>query len=90
MVFLAIVLSCCLIVPACAASTRDDIIRHYFSCGYTYSLIVCLLHFVHGVTLSLRQLKRILRRLNLRRRRAIDRTVLRRAAALLMVSFRIK
>ena len=67
LVFITVVLSCCLVVPACAASTRDDIIRLYFSRGYTYSLIVCFLHFVHGTSLSLRQLKRILRRLNLRR-----------------------
>ena len=26
LVFLTVVLSCCLVVPACAASTRDDII----------------------------------------------------------------
>ena len=75
-----------LVVPACAADTRDDIIRVYFSRGYTYSLIVCFLQFVHGISVSLRQLKRILRRLNLRRRRAIDRNILRRATTLIMVS----
>ena len=47
---------------------RDDLIRQYFFEGYDYHLIICFLFFIHGITLSLRQLKRILRRMNLSRR----------------------
>jgi len=47
---------------------RHELITKYFFEGYEYSLIVCFLFFVHGISLSVRQLKRILRRMNLRRR----------------------
>ena len=47
------------------SDTRDDIIQTYFSCGYSYNLIICFLYFVHGISIFLRQLKRILRRLYL-------------------------
>lgn len=47
---------------------RDLLIMEYFFSGFPYNLILCFLCFVHGISLSLRQLKRILRQLNLRRR----------------------
>ena len=49
-------------------SLRDSLISEYFFLGYPYKLILCFLSFVHGISLSLRQLKRILRQLDLRRR----------------------
>ena len=70
----------------CISDNREDLIEVYFSCGYPYRLIVCFLHFVHGITLSLRQLKRILRRLNLRRRRTIDRSLIAQAVILINVN----
>ena len=48
--------------------SRADIIEWYFYEGYQYRTIVCFLYFVHGITLSLRQLKRELRKMNLHRR----------------------
>lgn len=48
--------------------TRDSLIQHYFWEGYTYRLILYFPYFIHGISLSLRQLKRILRRQGLRRR----------------------
>ena len=47
---------------------RDDLIKLYFYGGYNYRLIICFLFFVHGISLSLRHLKRILQGMNLRRR----------------------
>lgn len=52
--------------------SRDDIITSYFHCGYSYKLILCFLFGLHGIHLSLRQLKRILRKLKLRRRHPFD------------------
>ena len=48
--------------------SRDDLIKEYFFEGYEYRVIICFLYFVHGVSISLRQLKRVLRAMNLRRR----------------------
>ena len=47
---------------------RDDLIKWYFFEGYEYRVMVCFLYFVHGICLSVRQLKRILRGMHLRRR----------------------
>ena len=47
---------------------RDQLITLYFWEGFQYKAIICFLYFVHGIALSLRQLKRILKRLHLRRR----------------------
>ena len=55
-----------------ATSQRDEIIEYYFHCGYSYKVILCLLFGIHGIVICLRQLKRILRRLGLRRRRRFD------------------
>ena len=62
--------------PPCVFGTRDALVEHYFHLGYDYRLILCFLHFLHGISISLRQLKRILRRLGLRRRTLQDRTLL--------------
>ena len=47
---------------------RDLLIVEYFQEGYPYELILSFLALLHGFSLSLRQLKRILQLLNLRRR----------------------
>ena len=44
---------------------REELVHDYFRDGYEYKVI---LYFVHGICLSLRQLKRILKQLDLRRR----------------------
>ena len=62
--------------PPCVFGTRDALVEHYFHLGYDYGLILCFLHFLHGISISLRQLKRILKRLGLRRRTLQDRTLL--------------
>ena len=57
---------------------RNDLIEQYFHLGLTYSEIMSFLLLRHGVRLSLRQLKRILRSRGLRRRKIqsrIDRVV---------------
>ena len=51
------------------ALARDKIIETYFSLGFTAQEIVLFLASVHGFCISLRHLKRILRRLGCRRRR---------------------
>ena len=48
--------------------SRDDLIKEYFFEGYEYRVIICFLYFVHGVSISLHQLKRALRAMNLHRR----------------------
>ena len=65
---------------------RDELIGAYFRLGYEYKLIVCFLHFKHGVNISLRQLKRVLRRLGLRRRVRVTATLLSVAMQLIKVS----
>ena len=47
---------------------RNDIITEYFHLGLSYAEIVAFLACFHGVLLSMRQLKRILRRLGLGKR----------------------
>ena len=48
---------------------RDTSITKYFQCGFLYKEILAFLAIYNGTILSLRQLKRILSRLHLRRRR---------------------
>ena len=67
------------------SSSRDELIVWYFSLNYSYSLILCFLQFVHGISLSLRQLKRHLKRLNLRRRHPVNRHLLDRTLAAIQV-----
>ena len=65
---------------------RDGLIIYYFSLGYSYRLIVCFLFFVHGILLSLRQLKRILSYFGLRRRhQPLDRVLYNRTLTLIRV-----
>ena len=47
---------------------RNSVITDYFNIGLSYIEIVAFLASLHGMTLSLRQLKRILRHLRLGRR----------------------
>ena len=47
---------------------RDDLIKRYFYEGYEYRAIVSFLYFLHGLRISYRQLKRVLNKINLRRR----------------------
>ena len=48
---------------------RKDIITHYFSLDLAYSEILAFLLCFHGIEISLQQLKRVLRRQDLRRRK---------------------
>ena len=41
--------------------SRNELIKLYFYEGYEYSLIVCFLHLVHGISISIRQLKCVLK-----------------------------
>ena len=47
---------------------RESLIRRYFCLGFTYLEILVFLSKYHGIELSLRQLKRLLRRMRLYRR----------------------
>ena len=51
-----------------AHAERDDIIDHFFHLGLGYSVILMCLFLLHGICLSIRQLKRILRCRGLGRR----------------------
>ena len=51
-----------------AHAERDDIIDHFFHLGLGYSEILMCLFLLHGICLSIRQLKRILRCRGLGRR----------------------
>ena len=53
-------------------ASRETLIRRYFEEGFEYRIILCFLYWIHGIVLSLRHLKRLLRRMELRRRRALD------------------
>ena len=56
-------------LPCCSGQdNRDILIRYYFHIGYNYVEIVATLLIVHGIKLCVRQLKRILARLKLKRR----------------------
>ena len=67
------------------SADRDDLIKFYFSEGYPYPLIVCFLYFVNGINISLQQLKRELRKMNLRRRVQPSRNHMNRIESLVMV-----
>ena len=53
-------------IPAVGIS-RDELVRHYYTIGYTAKQLMCLLLSCHNITLSLRQIRRILSRLHIRR-----------------------
>ncbi len=46
----------------------NEIVRSYFVDGYPYNIILCFLSILHGITMSLRTLKRKLKKLGLRKR----------------------
>ena len=48
--------------------SRNELVRVYFGAGFSYELIRCFLAALNGIVISLSTLKRILRKLNLRRR----------------------
>ena len=54
--------------PSLHQGTTDDLITYYFNAGHQYIKIVYFLCIVHGLVISMRQLKRKLKRLSLRRR----------------------
>lgn len=49
--------------------TRQNLIRHYFSLGYSYKEIVLCLQLKHAIMISIRHLKRLLKKDNLYRRK---------------------
>ena len=49
------------VVPSIETQYRLEIIKNYFFSGLLYTEIVLLLFVIHGIKLSLRQLKRILK-----------------------------
>ena len=55
-------------LPSADLDDRNEIIRHYFTLGFKYDEILAFLSSFHNYTLSLAQLKRILKRLGLGRR----------------------
>jgi len=65
---------------------REVLIRRYFEEGYEYQIILCFLYWVHGISLSLRQLKRLLKSMNLRRRQSMTAVGFRRINLLIRVS----
>ena len=67
------------------ARDRDALIKRYFLQGYEYKFIVQFLQEVHGIAMSIRTLKRILARLNLRKRKALDSGELARVKRLIKV-----
>ena len=54
--------------PVMTTPTREELIIMYFFKGYPYKLIVEFLVSIHGIVLSKRQLKRILKSMGLRRK----------------------
>lgn len=50
---------------------REQLIEHYFCLGFSYLEILCFLSLYHGISISIRQLHRILRNMRLRRRSSI-------------------
>ena len=50
----------------------ERLIELYFKAGYSYKLILCFLVGLHGINISLRTLKRHLRRLGFKRRGSTD------------------
>ena len=72
--------------PSLESGLRDDLLLHYFGGGHKYRIILRFLRNVHNIRLSMRQLKRLLRRLGLRRRRPRTAENLRLVCRLIRVS----
>ena len=51
-------------------STRDELIKQYFNIRFSYKEILVFLSTRHNISLSLRQLKRVLKNTNLSRRKS--------------------
>ena len=51
-------------------STRDELIKQYFNIGFSYKEILVFLSTRHNISLSLRQLKRVLKNTNLSTRKS--------------------
>ena len=64
---------------------REELVKSYFDAGYTCNLILCFLAGVHGIVISLRTLKHVLQRINLRRRGTGPNTVNLRTTARCML-----
>ena len=64
---------------------RDALIAWYFDLGYSYPLIICFLYYIHGINLGLRQPKRILKRLNLKRKKVLTPALCSQAIAVIKV-----
>lgn len=73
--------------PSQEGGSRDHLVRQYFCAGHKYKTILQFLRSVHGFTLSIRQLKRILKRLGLRRRSERTASHLRLVSRLIRVSY---
>lgn len=69
--------------------SRNQLITKYFFDGYPYKTILILLGLLHGISLSLRQLKRILRRSGLHRRTVLTFAHLHRVETQIRVCFAI-
>ena len=54
--------------PSLEEGSKESLVSLYFSAGHKYEIIRQFLHNIHGIDISLRQLKRVLKRLGLRRR----------------------
>ena len=65
----------------------ESLIQEYFEQGYSYRLILCFLSSVHDITISMRTLKRILRRKQLRRRGLVNHANLRDVGSCILVSY---
>ena len=72
--------------PSLESGLRDDLVLHYFRGGHKYRIILRFLRNVHNIRLSMRQLKRLLHRLGLRRRRPRTAENLRLVCRLIRVS----
>ena len=74
LVFMAVITECVGVLPPYFPALsdgnveRDELIERYFSIGLGYDEILLFLALLHSITLSIRQLKRILRSRGLRRR----------------------
>ena len=68
-------------------SARDEFIKEYFERGYSYRTILVCLYLKNGISLSLRQLKRVLRRLGLRNRSDLSVGHLMRVETLIRVGY---
>ncbi|XP_060605236.1 uncharacterized protein LOC132757818 [Ruditapes philippinarum] len=51
-----------------AGSTRLELVKHYFYCGFSYPEIILLLFVINNIKISLRKLNRVPKCNNLRRR----------------------